>query len=201
MALKSSTPICDLIRKLVSGGLSADMAIEQAREEEERATYATRAMAVDLETLNKRRAWDRQRRKKQRAESGGRELLHIPSLTTDSNLSVKKKTAVKSSGGMSGGQKAGRPAKGILLPDDWCPSSGHYAEGQRRGLTRQEVDDAADRMRNWTVAEGHRARARKDDRRGWDACFLGTWLTQAVDAKKRMPVRGSSLGDIAFRGQ
>lgn len=56
----------------------------------------------------------------------------------------------------------------ILLPDNWTPNEGHYELAAKKGLSREEVDDAADTMRGWSIGG-------ENKRRNWDWVFRN-WL-------------------------
>lgn len=155
--------------------------------------------ARDKELINKWREKDRVRKKAKRAASGGRNIAPLSSSNNIDSLSNRKEESAKTIRRTSTGQ--GRPLKGVPLPADWAPSAGHYAEADRAGLSAADVDTAATAMRNWTVAEGHRARARKADVNGWNACFSGTWLGKVIEQRKRGGSnKGQSFMDIAARG-
>lgn len=188
---KSSTPVVDHLRGLLAGGVPVDAAILSAGRIEAQITETTKAMASDLETLNRRRKWDRDRKARSRANSTGQPKRSISALILVSESDVKKKNG-HASGGQSAGQKKSR---GIPLPDDWAPSSGHYIEGQRLGLSHGDVDDAATAMRLWCTAEAHRALSKKADLDGWNACFLGTWLAKAA-VKRKGNTRKLTFGDV-----
>lgn len=196
MPRKSDTPVTDLIRELVAAGCPVDAIVLSTGRLERELAAATKASMAGLEVLNKRREWDRERKKRKRAASTGRNISALILETTDSNLSSKKDSRVKSVRQTSTGR--GRPVNGIKLPEDWAPSEGHYIEAERAGMSRGDVDDVANRMRHWAAAEGHRALARKADRAGWDACFTGTWLGKAISERKRKGGKQNSWLDAAL---
>lgn len=76
--------------------------------------------------------------------------------------------------------RADSVSKGERLPDDWRPMQDHYEQGEALGISRQQVDAYADRMRNWAVANGHRQVARKSGIKGWNAAFRN-WLADKAE--------------------
>ena len=57
--------------------------------------------------------------------------------------------------------------RNVFLPESWVVSESLFDFGGERGMTRQEIDDAADEFRDYWRARRDRG-ARKAD---WDACF------------------------------
>ena len=64
----------------------------------------------------------------------------------------------------------------ILLPDSWKPSASHFDLAEKRGLSADQVDEAADEMRSWSLGNGER-------RTNWDWVF-NNWLRRNADRKK-----------------
>lgn len=121
------------------------------------------------ETAERRRAWDREYRRKKREfppdihpnpPEVGKVALSSFSLTDSKSLSeeVRKKENKR---------------RGLKLPPDWQPKEKHYEEGAKHGMSRGEVDDRAGMMRDWSDANANRSVTTKAD---WDATFMGTWI-------------------------
>ena len=95
----------------------------------------------------------------------------------------KERTPLPPSGGSSARQepppKKEPRNRGATLPVDWRPSIGSVALGHRLGLADFEIQDDADRMREWATANSNRQIARKAD---WNATFDG-FLRRRADKK------------------
>ena len=129
-------------------------------------TALSTRVQVDM-TAENRRAWDREYRKNKRARPPDPPDIHpIPPDSGDIALTYlsenKKHTEVDS--------KKERKERGCKLPPDWIPKNKHYEEGSKRGLDAVDVDDLAETMRTWAVANANRSVTTKAD---WDATFLG----------------------------
>src|SRR6476620_7920919 len=63
----------------------------------------------------------------------------------------------------------------ILLPDDWSISDSHFELGNKLGLTKAEIEEAAHEMRSWSLGNGER-------RANWDFVF-NNWLRRNAKRK------------------
>lgn len=72
-------------------------------------------------------------------------------------------------------------SRGSTLPEDWKPCDKHYEEAVKLNLGKAAVDQMADDMRTWAIANANRAVARKAD---WDATFRN-WLRRNAGNRRR----------------
>ena len=122
------------------------------------------------ETAEKRRAWDREYRRRKRGVSADPPDVHpkTPDIGNDALSSLKEdkkhsEVVIKKE----------KKERGHKLPPDWKPNQHHYDEGAKLGLDRAAVDARAERMREWCAANANRSVTTKAN---WDAAFLGTWI-------------------------
>ncbi len=174
----SVTPICDLIAELMSSGLSPEMSLLSARKVEAAMAATARSSASGEVT---RERWRLKKARQRAARSnvpGGQTQSAIIGFNTSKHIEDKKKESKSdSSSPLSPGDKPKR-SKGDVLPADWVPTEAHYAKGVELRMSKQVVDEYADRMRNWADANAHRQVARKAGIRGWNAAF-SNWLASA----------------------
>lgn len=114
--------------------------------------------------IEKRRAWDREYRRKQRESTRHPPDIHPTS--DDSALSLgeeKNSLSIK---------KERKKERGTKLPPDWKPKEKHYDEAASRGRDAAWVDEKAKDMRIWCASNSNRAVTTKSD---WDATFLA-WI-------------------------
>ena len=71
----------------------------------------------------------------------------------------------------------------ILLPDTWVPSESHYDLARKKGLSREEVEEASSEMRSWSLGNGEK-------RRNWDWVF-NNWLRRNAKRTNGNGSRGS----------
>jgi hypothetical protein len=122
------------------------------------------------ETAERRRAWDREYRRRKRGMSADPPDIHpktpdIGNAALSSLKEDKKHSEVVS--------KKEKKERGHKLPPDWKPNQHHYDEGEKLGMNRAAVDARADAMRTWCDANANRSITTKAN---WDAAFTGTWL-------------------------
>lgn len=78
--------------------------------------------------------------------------------------------------------KKGKNRGGAALPSDWVPSGTEIEYGIGKcGLTRAEIDDCAEEMRLWAIANANRQVGRKDN---WSAAFMG-WMRRYMEKKQQ----------------
>lgn len=101
---------------------------------------------------------------------------------TQSNPStfLSEERASKEKPPIEGGQK-----KGSRLPDDWLPKPRHFDKAFQAGWPPAFVENQAEAMREWAIANGNRPVARKAD---WDKTFDG-WLRREMEKGARAPPR------------
>jgi hypothetical protein len=169
--VNSSTPIADMITEMLKNCIPIEMIIVAVRSLER--TVSTRH-GVD-ETAEKRRAWDREYRRRKRGVSPDPPAIHpkTPDVGNDALSSLKEDK--KHSEVVIKKQKKDR---GHKLPPDWKPNQHHYDEGAKLGLDRAAVDARAERMRDWCAANANRSVTTKAN---WNAAFLGTWIKDSRD--------------------
>jgi hypothetical protein len=120
------------------------------------------------ETAEKRRAWDREYRRKLREKSADPPDVH-PNTPDVGNIALPSFKEVKN---LSSSKKE-KKERGCKCPPDWKPNQKHYDEGFKIGMDARQVDACADRMRNWCEANSNRAITTKAN---WDSAFMGAWL-------------------------
>lgn len=86
-----------------------------------------------------------------------------------------------------------KPSRGSSIPPDWQPNERHFELAADKGQGREFVEQAAEGMRDWAVANSNRQVARKAD---WDRTFTA-WLKRELQ-KVRSPPNGAS-GQQSFR--
>jgi len=159
----SRTPITDLITEMLKNCIPNEMIIVAVRSME--VAMSTRK-PVD-ETAEKRRAWDREYRRRKREMSADPPDNHPKTpdvgVAASSFLEEDKKHAEVE-------VKKEKKKRGEKLPPDWMPKEAHYLEGEKRGICRARIDDLADNMRTWAAANANRSITTKAD---WDATFMG----------------------------
>lgn len=74
-----------------------------------------------------------------------------------------------------------KKSKGSVIPENWTPRASERDYGRSRGLTDAEIDQAAEQMRRWGIANAHREVARKSN---WDMTFRN-WLDGFVERKAK----------------
>lgn len=90
-----------------------------------------------------------------------------PVATGDANAAIYNKTNISDSEIPKKDSRASRD-RGEKLPDDWVPHEKHYQRGAEQGMTRNDVDRCAQRMREWSIANANRREARKSN---WNMAF------------------------------
>src|SRR6266403_3873604 len=142
--MTTATPIADMITEMLKNCIPMEMIIFAVRSMERASTR----QAVD-ETAEKRRAWDREYRKKKRGHPPDQPDIHpkppeVGDIALTSLSEVKKHSEVVI--------KKEKKERGFKLPPDWKPNQRHYDEGELRGMTHADVDDRAVSMREWCEA-------------------------------------------------
>jgi len=181
-------PIVELYKLLALAGVSEEV-ISKALDLAEK--YAAGRTQPPDRAAEKRRAWDRKRKRRSTGippaktippdppDLGGippeKESWHdsctflsfLP--TTSTSLEEEKKEREKESV-----RERERENKrcGSRIPPDWKPTDRHYRDGSKLGYQREQVDGFAETMRLWAEANAHRQVARKLD---WDKTFSG-WM-------------------------
>jgi hypothetical protein len=110
--------------------------------------------------LEKRRAWDREYRRRTRHPPDN------PPDPPDSEVATISVLEEKDS------KKEKKNSRGSRIPPDWNPNEVHYKLGSELGFDRLTVDSFGEDMRLWAEANANRPIARKLD---WDKTFSG-WL-------------------------
>jgi hypothetical protein len=160
------TPIASMVRTLIDAGTPPDVAAVVVAE-----AYALGINSVAVsggipvdEVAEKRRAYDRERKRNERnsggspVESGG---------SPESALTPKKDILKKVS-------------KRKPIPPDWKPSEVHFAKAAEMNIPRSAVEAKAEDMRIWAGSSG----AVKAD---WDLTFHGFLRRDAP----KLAIRGS----------
>lgn len=164
-----TSPIADMVAQMMAAGVTADTIVLAVRTAELAMQQSIVSTGIPVEspvdiTAEKRRAYDRERKRNARV-SGGKsggippESAECPKSTISFLREDKNK-------------KERKIDRGRTIPPDWRPSDTHYSEGEKRGFTRTRVDEFATDMRLWAEANKNRAVARKSN---WDMTF-SVWL-------------------------
>jgi len=174
-SVMSDTPIADMVAKMLSGGIPVEVIILAVQAAERTQAITTRASVREDTTANRRRAWDRERKRRKRivtneTSTGQEKSLSLSSLPSMSIGVVRKKEQNSTGNPVEIHRKT--KSRGSRLPETWNPSSKHYQEGLAMGRDRIWVDEQAQDMRLWEMANHHRPVARKSD---WDATF-SNWM-------------------------
>lgn len=158
-----STPIADMVAEMLKNCIPNEMIVLAVRTAELAIVPTSTRHQVDS-TIEKRRAWDRNYRRKQRESTRHPPDIHPTSDdSTSLSLEVEEDIQVK---------EVRKKARGAKLPPDWIPKQSHYDEAKRRGRDGAWVDDKAQDMRIWCVSNSNRAITTKSD---WDATFMA-WI-------------------------
>jgi hypothetical protein len=162
------TPIADMVASLLEQGATPEMIVMAVRGAELSARKSG-GIPVDA-AAEKRRAWDRERKRKSGGipvESGGipQKALTLTSLT---NKKEKKVRAAK------------HP-----IPPDWKPSEFHFQKAAELHIPRSAVEAKAEDMRIWA---GSTAALKAD----WDLTFHG-FLRRDAPKLAVMPRAGPML--------
>jgi hypothetical protein len=173
--------ITTALRELMAAGLTGEalaLAIERIEDAQTSTRHPLDIHSTEAhEFIQRKRAWDREYRRKRRL---GLSTRHPPD---KSNLQVK--STIKSSGHPPDNEVAAisfledldlkkerKIARGCRIPPDWKPTADHYELGSRLGFDKPKVESFGQDMRLWAEANAHRPVARKLD---WDKTFAG-WL-------------------------
>lgn len=157
--------IGEIVARLIAAGTPAELAAEavaaafQAGAECVNSTRHPPDIPPDT-TIEKRRAWDREYRRKLRSVHpiSTRHPPDPPDLSTFALSSSLKKERKK--------------AKADLCPPDFLPSESHYKAGAKIQIGRAQVDSLCDDMKAWSQVNAHRAVARKSN---WELA-LHQWI-------------------------
>lgn len=174
------TPIVDLIRRLLSHGLSRDIALEEgAKLEAQMARNAVSsrdgAAYREVERIRKQR-----QRERKAASVPGHDVAALYSNNNNSKILGKREIAATDLvPGQTPAPKASRPARdnGSRLPDNWSPDEDLFAYGEGLGLSRQETAEKCEEIKLWAIANANRAVARKSN---WASTFKGALRRDAA---------------------
>jgi hypothetical protein len=185
--MSAPTPIADMITEMLKNCIPMEMIIVAVRSMER--AVSTRH-GVD-ETAEKRRAWDREYRRRKRGMSADPPDIHpntpdVGDIALTSLSEVKKSIEVVS--------KKEKKERGHKLPPDWKPNQKHYDEGEKLGMSRAAVDERAAAMRTWCDANANRSITTKAN---WDAAFTGTWLKDSKNGHGFSPNRSNQASGPA----
>lgn len=161
--------VADLVAKLIAAGTAPEIAAAVVAEAfaAGAASVLSGGSPVDT-TAEKRRAYDRERKAREREEkrkSGGSPV----EIRGTSESAIFINTSPKNSESREGKK---RNSRGEKIPPDWTPKKNHYDEGAKRGFSRETIDGFATDMRLWAQANEHRQVARKSN---WDLTF-SAWI-------------------------
>jgi hypothetical protein len=156
-----------LMKLLLAKGLSAEDIVEIAEQMEADTARIAGTSAFRVDTADRRRTWDRERKAAQRAAerearlSGGKSGGNPP----DSSASyIEEPSLSKSVEGKR--RKIKSRAREVPLPDEWTVTPERRARLKARGASDRMIDDSADAMRSWAHGKGI-------ERASWDATHDG----------------------------
>ena len=192
----SDTPIADMVEQMLSGGIPADMVVLAVRTAERATLEATRPRVVTDPAADRRRAWDRHRKKSERSNSGGMSTpvadSALPSTEVVISGTSSKEKEANSSIPVECPPDKPKRAVGQSLPADWKPNEDHGQLAISLGRTVGWMRMQEQAMRDWAIANKHRAVTRKSD---WDATFSG-WMRREAG---RAPIpRGGGSAAPSF---
>lgn len=81
----------------------------------------------------------------------------------------------------------GRKPGKILLPDAWAISDSHFELGNKLGLTKEEIEEAAHEMRDWSIGN-------REMRSYWDSVF-NNWIRRNAKRKNNAYGRPRAFQD------
>jgi len=161
------TPIADMVADMMARGLPADVIVLAVKTAEQAMALNRNSGGIPVdETAERRRAYDRERKRSQKL-SGGIPVEtprnSEPALTLTSSSSEQEDNSIKE---VSKKVRA-RKKPSAEIPPDWKPSEVHFEAAEKLGWpSREAVFDKADDMRIWAGSTG----ALKRD---WDLTFHG----------------------------
>lgn len=200
--MSATGSITQLVHRLKASGATAEMLADVLETFAGMLDSARMSGGIPVDTAaEKRRAYDRDRKAKARAMSGGKSGGIPPEVRIDtpsppgSPLSLPQTPTHTPLYPPT--PSAPRRERGCALPADWQPSAKHFDLASDLGCNERFVWQQAEAMREWAGANRNRAVARKAD---WDLTFTG-WLrreTGKSGGSRAPPRRG--FGDIVREG-
>jgi len=184
-----ATPITDMITEMLKNCIPNEMIIVAVRSME--LALSTR-LTVD-EVAEKRRAWDREYRRKRRGIPPDPPDIHPNAPDTGSaaiSLSEENSRSMES-------VVKKEKKRGTKIPPDWKPKQSHYDEGASRNLLPRRVDEIADNMRTWCAANANRSVTTKAD---WDATFMGFIRREPSNGQRNFTASRRSASSDFFAG-
>lgn len=185
--------VAELVAQLISAGTPADVAATVVAE-----AFAAGAASIASgmsggipvdKAAEKRRAYDRERKREKRTSGG------IPvECPRNSETALSSSTSTKS---VVEKKRKKERARGSQIPPDWQPNETHFRESQKLGIGWPQVEGMAEDMRLWARANGHRDVARKSD---WDATFLG-WMRRNSGNGTSGKQHGTSENSLVAAGR
>jgi hypothetical protein len=163
-----------LIADLVRAGVDADLI---GRVSNAILSAKSADSPVD-KTLEKRRAYDRERRRIERMSTG-----HPPTSAESANAPLNKESKREDDSGKS----ADKPTKGSRLQHDWQPSAADLEFASSKGMTRSRIDNEVERFRNYWTAKAGKTATKLD----WSATWRN-WVLQSLERHPPPNGTGSS---------
>jgi hypothetical protein len=200
---ESSTPVVDMIRRLLSHGLSRDNALEEAAIFEATLSKNTTSRGSEFD----KRQYERDRKAKQREAKRQKvpdivpdkrvNALSILSSSNNRKLDSRKNIPKTELSGTNRDTTAPPPPaaastkRGASLPETWAPDERDIAYAAKLNLTFDEMGGLAEDMRLWARANANRAIGRKAD---WRSTFHG-WMRREAPKIIRQRVGGSNASN------
>lgn len=180
------TPIADMVEKMLASGVAHDLVVMAIRIAEE-ARNST-GIPVD-KSAEKRRAWDRERKRRKTHSTGNSTGIPPESLArVEENItnSVVQDTEIQKS------EKGSR--RGLRLPPDWLPSQADVDEARLIGLTPIEIQAETSKFCDYWHARAGPGGVKLD----WSATWRN-WCRTAVERRKgNGNHRKQNLSELAF---
>lgn len=179
-----------LLARLVAAGTPADLVGEVA------------LLIAKAQLLEERKANDRERKERQRANPMSREVTGQPGhdVTSASRAGATRaepETTLSEENISKEERKIPPPAEPTarkhLLPDDFVPSDATMARGRELGFTLPEINDRLASMREWSLGKGEK-------RLDWNLVFQG-FLRRDAERRATTGPPGRAGNGTGFNGK
>lgn len=194
------TPIANMIAEMHGKGIPVELIVSAVAKVEE--AMAARAVStgfpVDTSTIDKRRAWDRERKRRQRASTGqgacppdstghSTGQASCPPDIPPDNASILTKE-VRGFQDVVKEKKERKSARGSRIPPDFSLEERDYEFTAKLGFSRAETDAETPHFIDyWSGIPGAK---------GVKLTWKGTWRNRMRDLEKYRSRRGNAVGSI-----
>jgi hypothetical protein len=145
--------IGNLVARLIAAGTPPELAAEAVAAAFQAGAECVNSTRIPPDTAaEKRRAWDREYRRRNKP-------IHPipPEIPPDSTFALSSSL-----------KKERKKANATLCPPEFSPSESHYEAGAKIHLDRSQVESLCDDMKAWSQTNAHRPVAKKCD---WGMAF------------------------------